>query len=113
MLILFPRTAVEIYANILGDEACLVKRDRISPVPYYDIIWNPEPGGNVEHIAENDLTPDDVEAVLLYPVAEDISRSSGRPMVYGFTPDGRYIVVVYEGIDDHTLYPVTAYVVGI
>ena len=106
-------TTVDIYANILGDEACLVKRDRSTPVPYYDIIWNPEPGGNVEHIAEHDLTPDDVEAVLLYPVAEDISRSSGRPMVYGFTPDGRYIVVVYEEIDDHTLYPVTAYIVGI
>jgi DNA-binding phage protein len=82
-------------------------------VPYYDIIWNPEPDGNVEHIAEHDWTPDDVEAVLLHPVAEDISRSSGRPMVYGFTPDGRYIVVVYEEIDDHTLYPVTAYVVEI
>ena len=106
-------TAVDIYANILGDEACLMKRDRSGPVPYYDIIWNPEPGGNVEHIAEHDLTPDDVEAVLLHPVAEDISRSSGRPMVYGFTPDGRYSVVVYEEIDDHTLYPVTAYVIEI
>jgi hypothetical protein len=65
------------------------------------------------HIAEHDLTPDDVEAVLLHPVAEDISRSSGRPMVYGFTPDGRYIVMVYEEVDYHTLYPVTAYVIGI
>ena len=45
-------------------------------MPYYDIIWNPEPDGNVEHIAEHDLTPDDVEAVLLHPVAEDIGRSS-------------------------------------
>ena len=83
-----------------------------SPVPSYDLIWNPEPGGNVEHIAAHDLTPDDVEAVLLHPVAHDISQSSGRPMVYGFTPDGRYIVVVYEAIDDRTLYPVTAYEVG-
>ena len=33
-------------------------------------------------------------------------------MVYGFTPDGRYIVVVYEEIDDHTLYPVTVYTIG-
>jgi hypothetical protein len=80
-----------------------------SPVPYYDIIWNPEPGGNMEHIAENDVTPDDVEAVLLHPVAHDISRSSGRPMVYGFTPDGRYIVVVYEEIGHDMLYPITAY----
>jgi len=30
-------------------------------------------------------------------------------MVYGFTPDGRYIVVVYEEIDSSTLYPITAY----
>lgn len=81
-------------------------------MPYYDIIWNPEPGGNVDHIAEHDLTPDEVEAVLLQPLARDISRSSGRPMVYGFTPAGRYIVVVYEEIDDRTWYPVTAYEVG-
>jgi hypothetical protein len=83
-----------------------------SPVPSYDIIWNAEPGGNVEHIAAHDLTQDDVEAVLLHPVSRDISRSSGRPMVYGFTPDGRYIVVVYEEIDAGTFYPVTAYEVG-
>jgi len=81
-------------------------------VPHYDIIWNPEPGGNVEHIAEHDLTPEDVEEVLCNPVAHDMSRSSGRPMVYGFTPNGRYIVVVYEEIDDRALYPVTAYEVG-
>jgi hypothetical protein len=67
----------------------------------------------VEHIAEHNLTPDDVEAALLHPVAHDISRSSGRPMVYGFTPDGRYIVVVYEEIDQDTWYPVTAYEVGV
>src|SRR5262245_49078456 len=65
--ILCSATAVDIYANILRDEAYLVKRDWISPVPFYDIIWNPEPGGNVEHIAEHDLTPDDVDAVLLHP----------------------------------------------
>jgi hypothetical protein len=84
-----------------------------SPVPYYDIIWNSEPGGNMEHITEHDLTPEGVEAVLFHPVAHDISRSSGRPMVYGFTPDGRYIVVVYEEIDHDTLYPVTAYEDGV
>ena len=44
-------------------------------MPYYDVIWNPEPGGNVEHIAAHDLTPDDVEAVLWHPIAHDISRS--------------------------------------
>ena len=37
------------------------------------------------------------------------SRSSGRPVVAGYTPDGRLIFVVYEEIDDVTVYPVTAY----
>lgn len=78
-------------------------------MPYYEIVWNDEPGGNVEHIAEHGLTPDDVEEVLFGPVDRDVSRSSGLPIVFGFTPDGRYILVVYEQLDDVTIYPVTAY----
>jgi hypothetical protein len=31
--------------------------------------------------------------------------------VFGYTPDGTYIIVVYELIDDGTLYPITAYAV--
>lgn len=42
-------------------------------------------------------------------VEEDTSRSSGRPMRFGYTQDGRYIVVAFEWIDDVTIYPVTAY----
>ena len=82
-------------------------------MPYYDVLWNLEPDGNIAHIAEHDLTPDDVETVLFQPVAYDTSRSSGRPMAYGFTPDGRYIVVVYEEIDAYTLYPITAYEIDV
>ena len=78
-------------------------------MPYYEIIWNEEPGGNVEHIGEHGLTPEDVEEVVFNPVDRDVSRSSGLPIVFGFTPDGRYIMVVYEQIDDVTIYPVTAY----
>ena len=37
------------------------------------------------------------------------SRTSGLPIVFGFTLDGRYIMVVYEQIDAITVYPVTAY----
>jgi uncharacterized DUF497 family protein len=78
-------------------------------MPWYDIIWNDEPGGNVDHIAEHDLTPEDVEEVFDNPLEEAISRSSGRPVVTGYTPDGRLIMVVYEEIDDVTVYPVTAF----
>jgi hypothetical protein len=45
-------------------------------MPYYAIIWNEEPGGNVSHLAEHGLTPEDVEVVLFNPVANGISRSS-------------------------------------
>jgi len=78
-------------------------------MPYFDIIWNPEPGGNIEHIAEHDLTLKDIEDVLFDSVGHDRSRFSGLPIVFGFTSDGRYIMVVYEQIDACTVYPVTAY----
>jgi uncharacterized DUF497 family protein len=78
-------------------------------MPYYKVVWNDEPGGNVEHIAEHGLTPEDVEEVLFSPLDRDVSRSTGLPIVFGFTPDGRYILVVYEQIDEVTIYPVTAY----
>lgn len=81
-------------------------------MPYFDIIWNDEPGGNVDHISQHGLTQEDVEEVLFNPIDNDISRSSGLPLVFGFTPDGRYILVVYEQIDKMTVYPVTAYEVG-
>jgi len=63
-------------------------------MPYFEIIWNEESGGNLEHIAEHGLTPEDVEEVIFNPVDRDVSRSSGLPIVFGFTPDGRFIMVV-------------------
>jgi uncharacterized DUF497 family protein len=73
------------------------------------VIWDPLPDGNVEHVEEHDLTTDEVEYVLENYDSEGFSQSSGRPCVFGSTPDGRYIIVVYEEIDDDTVVPVTAY----
>ncbi len=78
-------------------------------MPYFEVIWDEEPGGNVEHIAEHGLQPEDVEEALFNPVDHDVSRSSGLPIVFGYTPDGRYVLVVYENISDAMVYPVTAY----
>ena len=78
-------------------------------MPYYEFIWNDEPDGNIQHIAEHGLTPEDIEEVMFNPIDRDVSHSSGLPIVFGFTPDGRYILVVYEQIDEVTIYPVTAY----
>jgi uncharacterized DUF497 family protein len=73
------------------------------------IIWNDDPGDNVEHIAEHGLLPDEVEYVLANNESESESDSSGRPCVFGFTEDGRYIIVIYDQIDEDAIYPVTAY----
>jgi uncharacterized DUF497 family protein len=78
-------------------------------MPWYDIIWNYEPGGNVDHVTEHGLTPEEVEAVICNPLEKTTSHASGRPVVTGYTPDGRLILVVYEEIDNVTVYPVTAY----
>ena len=63
----------------------------------------------MQHIAEHGLTPADVEFVLQNPTSDDESYSSGRPCCFGCTPDGDHIIVIYEWIDDDTIYPVTAY----
>ena len=73
------------------------------------IIWNEEPGGNVEHIDEHGLTIEDVEHVLAYYEGEDVSHSSEYPCVFGYTPEGVHIVVVYELVDEDRIYPVTAF----
>ena len=76
------------------------------------IIWDTSPGGNVEHVEEHGLEPEEVDHVLANPESFGTSHSSGRPCVFGFAPDGRYIIVVYEEIDDETIMPWTAYEVA-
>lgn len=50
------------------------------------IVWNDEPGGNIEHVEEHGLTVDDVEYVLANETKDARSRSSGFPCVFGYTP---------------------------
>ena len=63
----------------------------------------------MQHIAEHGLTTNEVKAVLNDPDSADNSDSSGRPCVFGFTPAGEYIIVIFESIDEDSIYPVTAY----
>ena len=44
-----------------------------------------------------------------HPDRRETSRSSGQPVIFGHAPDGEYIAVVYEEIDESTVYAVTAY----
>ena len=79
-------------------------------MPWKDIVWNHEGGGNVDHIAENGLSIGDIEYVVMNPERYGRSRSSGRPVLFGYTEVGEYVCVVYEEIGDVAIYPVTAYI---
>lgn len=74
-------------------------------------LWDleDEEQGNVQHIAEHGLTPDEVEDVLRDPVEIGTSDSSGNPAAWGYTTTGRWIIVIYEEIDEDTVRPITAY----
>lgn len=70
------------------------------------IAWDLEDDaeGNVHHIAQNGITMDEVEEVLLNEknlVGE--SRSSGRPITFGETSTGKRIAVVWEQALDNPL----------
>ena len=78
---------------------------------YLHVIWDTDDDseGNAAHVAEHGLTKAEVEEVLRSPAGTRTSRSSGRPISFGYTTTGRLIAVVYEEIDADTVYPVTAY----
>jgi uncharacterized DUF497 family protein len=75
------------------------------------IFWDVQPGGNAEHVADHGLDIEDIEHVLRNPKEHGVSRGSGRRLVFGHAPSGEYIVVVYEELDEDTVYPVTAYII--
>ena len=60
------------------DEARLSVPELKPVMPNYDVLWNYEDeDGNVAHIAEHGLTPEDVNAVLMAPDETGVSRSFG------------------------------------
>ena len=78
------------------------------------IIWDldEDPDGNVQHIADHDLTKEEVDDVLKNPNnPTDESHSSGSSVTFGWTSTGRHIIVVWEHVHDDplTIYPITAY----
>jgi hypothetical protein len=72
-----------------------------------------EDSGNTSNIAEQGLTPEEVESVLYDPSSTfDFSASSGQPVAFGYTSTGRFIVVAFDVLnpdDPLIIHPVTAY----
>jgi len=75
------------------------------------ILWDLEddPAGNVQHIADHGVSREEVEEVVFHPHSLDRSRSTGRHIAIGETSTGRMLIVVFEEVDDSTVYPITAY----
>ena len=82
---------------------------------YLGVLWDADddPDGNVQHIADHDLSIEDVEHVLENPHSEGTSRSTKLPVVWGYTPDERHIIVVFEEVDEDTIRVITAYEVPV
>lgn len=80
-------------------------------MPPSSILWDldDDPNGNVCHCAEHGVSKDEVEEAFETMIDVDISRSSGLPVIFGETKAGRHLLVVFELVDDDTVYPVTAY----
>ena len=75
-------------------------------MPVYWFHWDSE---NDAHIEEHGLTREEVEEVISEPEFTGVSRSSGRPIAEGYTSSGRYILCVYDVLQDGEIYPVTAF----
>jgi hypothetical protein len=78
-------------------------------VRHFHFIGNDE---IIAHLAEHGMDPIDFEWVVNRPISKGVSRSTGLPIAWGYTQDGRYISAVYEHIDRVTILPVTAYEVS-
>ena len=78
------------------------------------IMWDLEDDlrGNTQHIAEQGIAIEEVEDVLLDPHStQSSSRSSGDPIMFGYSAEGRSLAFVFEHVDDNplTVRPITAY----
>lgn len=75
-------------------------------MPHFFFIWTER---NIAHLAENGVTPEEFEEVVLSEHLLMGSRSSGRPLVDGATDEGRRLVCVYDQLTKDTILPVTAF----
>ena len=78
-------------------------------MPWIQILWDHSAGGNVRHIAQNHITPDEVQHVMENREQVLVSRTTKMPIAFGYTAAGRYLSVVYEEIDAITVKPITAF----
>lgn len=75
-------------------------------MPWFEFYWTPE---IEEHLAEHGVTMNEFEFVVSNASEVLKSRSSGDPLVRGYTEEGRWLVCIYRLIDGFGVEPVTAF----
>lgn len=78
----------------------------ITRVAWSRFLWSDEV---IEHLDEHGVTPEEFEEIVKFPEARGQSPRTRRPCCWGHAHDGRFLICVYEVIDDTTILPVTAY----
>ena len=61
-------------------------------------------GENEAHLAEHGVTRDEFAEVVCDPDHVETSRTSGRPIAFGYTSTGKYLACVYELLDETTVF---------
>ncbi len=78
-------------------------------MPYYFFVWTPE---IIDHLAEHGVASEEFEKVVSDPDHEDVSRSTGNPVAFGMTSNGRNFCCVFKRLGDDVIEPVTGYQEG-
>jgi len=81
----------------------------VNEMPHVFFLWN---DSLRDYIARHGITQEEFEEVVLDSSEVQMSRSSGRPIVFGETSTGKYIACVFEYLDRDTIVPVTAFEVN-
>jgi hypothetical protein len=83
----------------------------IEPIVIWD-LEDDEDGNYVHIVRDGGVSQDEVWDVVSNPKNPTVpSDSTGRPSTFGWTQTGRYLLVVWEHVEDdpRTIKPVTAY----
>jgi hypothetical protein len=79
-------------------------------MPFYFVVWTED---LIRHLAENGVTPEEFEQVVCDSGSSlTISRSTGNPLAFGYTRQGRKLACVYKWLDQDTILPITAFEPG-
>lgn len=74
-------------------------------MPWFDFFRYDE---NIRHLAEHGVSPAEIEEVVKAARFVEISQS-GSDMVRGKTASGRWLICIFDRIDDVSVLPITAF----